>query len=631
MSPSASPVRPFFLLTVSLWLISSFLPVRAQTYPGLDPARISEIATCLPPRPAGLGAPITDRSYWGDPVTVARCGGTARRAAGLLDQTLPPWNDDAYLEYTRKGQRPGGEKMIRDRHGWLVPLVLAECLEDHGRYLGKLNEVLEAYANEPTWTLPAHDPRLGSFHRTDYDVDLGSSTFSHSLSEALYLLGDKIDPKVRADVDRALQERIYAPFEAAITGKSPKKCWWLKAQMNWNAVCLAGVVGAAEANIPDPATRAVFAAAGEMYSKNYSHSFSADGYDTEGVGYWGYGLGHYIILRSVLLNATGGKIDLFNDPKAAMMALFGIRCRIGEHAVAPFADCRFGTTPDAGIIAYSNDALQLGLDMPHYLDEKPGGDLPDYFIRADPVAKAPGREPVTVDPLRSYFADVGILDCRPPRNTDCHMGIGIKAAGNGAHSHNDIGSYEIAIGDDEPTGDPGGPKAYDSKTFGPERYHFKLLNSYGHPVPVVNGQLQIEAAHAHPKVLSYTAQGDVDSIAIDMTSAYAVPELTRLVRTMTFSRAGAGQVEITDQFDCSKPIPLEDALITHGKWEQLSPTSFLLSIGKAKLKAEVETPGGFTVKTEVISELGADPFTRIGLQLNSPAASTGVRFRFTPQ
>jgi hypothetical protein len=317
------------------------------------------------------------------------------------------------------------------------------------------------------------------------------------------------------------------------------------------------------------------------------------------MGYWGYGFGHFIILRAVLLNSTGGKLDLFQDPQSANMALFGVRCRIGEHAVAPFADCQFGVTPDTGLLAYSNESLQLGLNLPRYVDTKPGGELISVFIRPA-IGTNPKGAPIKIDPLRTFFEDVGILLCRPPQSGDCHMGIGIKAAGNGAHSHNDIGSYEIAIGDDEPTGDPGGPKVYNGETFGPKRYTYKILNSYGHPVPTVNGQLQIEAAKAHPKVLEFHFSDDTDSLKLDMTSAYAVTELSKLVRTMTFSRSGKGQVEIVDRFDCTKVVPLEEALITHGQWEQLDPSSFLLSIGNARLKVTVNVPGGFTLKTETI-------------------------------
>jgi hypothetical protein len=100
---------------------------------------------------------------------------------------------------------------------------------------------------------------------------------------------------------------------------------------------------------------------------------------------------------------------------------------------------------------------------------------------------------------------------------------------------------------------------------------------------------------------------------------------------MTFSRSGKGQVEIVDQFKCTKVIPLEEALITHGKWEQLDPASFLLSIGNAHLKVTVTVPGGFNLKTETIQELGAEPFTRLGLSLNAPSEETEVHIVFTPQ
>jgi hypothetical protein len=333
-------MRNSYILAVTL---ASFSLLGAQerqaagsTYLELDSNRTHEISSWLPAQPAGLGQPITDRTYWTDPVTIQRCSEIAKQAESYLKRELPPFDDNAYLEFSKNGQRPDGEKMLRSRSSFLAPLVLAECLENHGAYIPKINQVLQAYVDQPTWTLPAHDRDLGSYHKTHYDIDLGSSSFAFNLAESLYLLGDKVDPTVRQNCMTALQQRIFDPFQKAITEKDAKTCWWLKAKMNWNAVCLAGSIGAAEAIIPDPNERAVFAAAGEHYSKNYPHSYSADGYDTEGMGYWGYGFGHFIILRAVLLNSTGGKLDLFQDPQSANMALFGVRCRIGEHAVAPF-------------------------------------------------------------------------------------------------------------------------------------------------------------------------------------------------------------------------------------------------------------------------------------------------------
>lgn len=116
------------------------------------------------------------------------------RAESLLSSSFPAWDDVAYLDSSKRGQRVAGEKMISERHGWLLPLVMAECVENRARLLPLLTKVLPSYAEEPTWTLPAHDPHLTNFRREQYDVDLDASSFGHEIAEALFLHGDKVDP-----------------------------------------------------------------------------------------------------------------------------------------------------------------------------------------------------------------------------------------------------------------------------------------------------------------------------------------------------------------------------------------------------------------------------------------------------
>ena len=598
----------------------------------LVPKRIQQIASFLPDQPAGLGKPIDDRAYWTEPKRVAELHRFTGQAEKLLTTPFPAWNDDDYLDFTKTGSRQRGEKMMRARENWIPALVYAECLENKGRFLPLLNEVITANATDPTWTMPAGDGSLTSFRGTDYYVDLGASAFGYRLSETLYLIGDKIDAKVKELVLRRLEQRIFEPFRRTVATGKP--CGWLGSktrpeQNNWNPVCLSGVVGSALRVIPDKQERAFYVAAAEHYSDYYLNSFTKDGYCTEGAGYWGYGFGHYALLREEIVRATGGKLDLFADARVIPCILYGERIRIGPGAVPPFADCRFGTKIDQNLLAYCRDALALDLKAPPFSQHFGfAGSLGE--VDATPCATSAKASSELEDPLRSYFKDVGVLACRP--STDGGLGIGIKSGGNFSHSHNDIGSYEIAIGDEEPTGDPGGPMYYDKETFGKNRYEKKLLNSYGHPVPVIGGQLQITATKAKPVVLSTSFSPQRDEIVIDMAPAYTVASMQKLTRTMDYTRTGAGQVAITDEATFSSPTSFEDAIITHGDWKQIDPKTLSISMGKAKLIAKISSTADFSLKPETIQELGVT-FTRIGLIFSQPclAARIGLAFTQAPQ
>ena len=605
------------------------------TFRELDQKRIDEIEKMLPEGPAGFGKPYQDRAFWGNPKTLARIGKVVPTAEGLLKKEFPAWSDELYLEFSKCGKRPPGEAMMSTRSNWLSPLVLAECVENKGRFLPTINKILAEFVKEPTWVMPAHDRDLKNFHRTAYSIDLRSSTFAASLAEALYLLGDKVDPAVRRSVMDAIEQRVFSPLQATLeTGKGHG---WLGSksspvQNNWNAVCLGGAVGAARTILPDRHRRAVFVAAAEHYSIYYINSFKDDGYCDEGPGYWNYGFGSYVDLREILIDATGGKIDLFANPKIANCAIYGARIQLMDRFVPPFADCRFGSKIGSHLVAYCNQALHLGLSGYPEIASLGGNNLSSQFMTISPLAARNEDGQPAKNPIGNYsfFDKAGVLVCRPDAGSSCRLGVAIKAGGNSSHSHNDVGSFAVALGNEQPVGEPGGPYAYDDKTFGPERYRRKILNSFGHPVPVVGGQLQIDATKAKPVVTKTRFLSETDEITIDMKPSYQVPELIKLERSMRYSRKGAGFVVIEDEVEFSKPMDFEIALPTHGSWKKINPTTIQFASGKEKLTAVIKCAEEFEIIPEIIDEMGNPAFARLGVKLKKPVTKATVTVTLTP-
>ncbi len=624
-----------FLAAWILLLDLTLQATAASAWVELPPARIKAIAAMLSPQPAGFGRPCSDRAFWQSPATLDRCGTALTAANKLLGETFPPWSDDLYLDFSRTGQRPPGEKMLAARKAWLQPLVVAECLENRGRFLPLLNQVLHAFASEPTWTLPAHDGGLGSFHRENYFVDLGAAAFGADLAEALYLLDDRLDPVVQQEVRAALETRIFAPIRHSLaTGKGT---YWLGSrtapvQNNWNAVCLAGVVSAACAVLPDRADRALFIAAGEHYSRYFINSFDPDGYCLEGPGYWAFGFGHYAILRTAMLVATDGRLELFAHPKIKLIAAYGFRIQLANRLVPPFEDCRYGLPADPYVTAYCNQVFQFGIPGCATNSGVEHDRLDSLLMPVLPIAplRSPSAAAGDFPGDHSYFKHPGVLVCRPSPGTNQRFSAAIKAGGNGSHSHNDIGSFVISVADQILAGDPGGPFAYNNKVFGPGRFTYKILNSFGHPVPVVAGQLQSDATRLHPRVTSTHFGAGGEDISIDLQSAYPVPELRSLVRTMHYSRTGPGAVVIEDQVAFSRPMTFAEGLPTLGSVKRLDASTLELSLGGQAMDVTVETPDGFELTSERVEELGAPAFTRLGFQLLKPVRQATIKITFHP-
>lgn len=602
-------------------------PVKSnQPFVELDPSRIVELAVMLPEKARGFGAPCSDRSVWSALATNASFKKAVVTATRQLGNELPPWSDDLYLDYSRTGKRPAGEKMMGNRHGLIRQLVWAECIENQGRFMPDIEKMLLEYAQEPTWTLPAHDRNLSCFKGTAYSVDLASSAFGHELAQVLWLLGDKISAGTCAKVMGALEQRIFAPLrESFRTGKGNG---WLHAEMNWNPVCLSGGVGAALAVLPDRRDRALFAAAGEHYSRYYLAGFSPDGYLGEGMGYWNYGMSHFLLLREQLWQTTRGKVDLFADAKVRNAALYGINAEMVSGFYPAIADCRWGTKPSEEVLWYLSRALGLGLRRYEntYNPMNPS-DLVFAPMRIFPnslsAVKSAGiaREGLG---LRYFFEQAGVLVCRTAPDAGPPMGAALKGGHNDEpHNHNDVGSFTFVVGKEAFVADPGGPFVYSSKTFGKERYTaFKLFSSLGHDVPVVAGRAQIPGKLARAKILATKFSGTSDEISMDIASAYDAPELKKLVRTFVFDRRSE-TLKVSDDFEFNRPAAFEVALTTRAEWQQVAPDKIELRAGGERVVAEIQAPGGVTITSETIAE-DSPAFTRIGLKLKDPLASGKV-------
>ena len=614
----------FLLVASALAPVFAAAQTAALTYPELSQARRTAIAQMLPEKPAGFGVPCTNRAAWKPAAEYFQS--SIDRAATFIASPLPPWEDAAYLRYSRDGDRNEGQAMLGRHTGQLTPLVLAECTEWKGRFLHRITEQLDAISAEPSWTLAAHDPQLLNFHGTRNYVDLNAATLGHSVAEALYLLGDKIPAATRKRAMAALELHVFGPMRRAYAGQEKTYIEWLTVKHNWNAVCHNGVTDAALTILPKRADRALFAAAAEKWAPNYLDSFSDSGYDNEGIGYWVYGFSNFDELREHLWYSTHGKIDLYNNPHARKAALFGFQFAMLPGVYADFGDAHFGYQPDKTFLAVIDRTFGLGVfpdDLAILRSDRPeerAGTLaasvyaafPNKSQRHDADTSAAGLKGPRV-----WYPENGILVDRSAPNGD--LAITIKAGGNGNHSHNDVGSYSIGLKSTQIVGDPGGPSYYIADTFSPKRYTYRLLNSFGHPVPEVDGKLQLEATTVKPTVVSTNFTDQQDSIVMDITPAYDDPNLKKLLRTMQYSRA-SGSVDISDEFDLGSSADIVEPFPTHGAMKKIDDKTIQIDYQDAHIQIAIEAPGGFTLTEDKVDDMG-NPFNRIGAKIH--LASSG--------
>src|ERR1017187_1429523 len=350
------PRRVQLLLLSAVLIVSSFALRAAET---LDASRIREIAAWLPEQPSAFAWPITNRAAWDKLAASGAFNNTISGAEKFLSGPLPEVPDDLFLEYSKTGNRTHWQNAEFDRRGRIAKLTLAEAFENHGRFLPALEQVIAAVCAEKTWVMPAHDGSLKNFHGEEITPDLGATGLAAELAEADFVLGDKLSPATRRMIRDNIRRRVLEPFRAMIDGRQ-KETFWIRAPMNWNAVCVGNTVFVALALEPSRDDRAFFAAAGEHCIRFFLSGFTPDGYCAEGIGYWNYGFGHFILLTETLRQATGGKIDFLNDDKAIAAALFCRRSEILPGIFRSISDCAPGSKPSAQLTAYV--CRRLGLD-----------------------------------------------------------------------------------------------------------------------------------------------------------------------------------------------------------------------------------------------------------------------------
>ena len=323
-----------------------------------------------------------------------------------------------------------------------------------------------------------------------------------------------------------MKRRLLDPYHAMLTGERPPN-WWLTATNNWNAVCLAGVTGAGLVEIKSREERAMCIAAAETYSRHFLSGFSSDGYTVEGLGYWNYGFGHYVLLSQTIRQATDGKIDLLTLPEVREPAKFGARIQIINGISPAFADCLVNVKPIPALMYFLNHRFGLGLDDYKTINPKDTlGSLPEAMIYGFSNVKPEALRNENLIPgsgLRDWFDKAQVLITRPVPGSACHLGIAIKGGSNyGNHHHQDIGSYVVVGGERPVILDPG-REDYTARTFSSHRFDSKMLNSYGHPVPIVANALQGEGPQTQALVIHSDFSNSTDSLQFDMTAAYPVP------------------------------------------------------------------------------------------------------------
>ena len=634
-----SPGRAICAGLAVLYICAAFADGNVQpSHPGPDAARqarIEEIARHLPERPGSGTARISDRSTWGAFAALPGAAAYLKRGEQALSRVVAPIPDELYLEFSQNGNRSHYQDEDNARLQTLCDLVMAEILEDKGRFLPKIVEHLDMQCAMRSWVLPAHDRKLEAFNGSPF-VALLSSMRADFLATIVDLLDDRLPSETRSRVVGEIGRRVLRPY--LLASRDPKnatrlRAWWLNARNNWNSVCNCGAVCAALAVVPERRRRAEFVDSGERTAAYALEGYGDDGYCFEGMGYWNYGYRHYVRLGLAMRDSTGGFVDVFANPKTRTVMDYANNYRLTDRYVPVFADGG-GGLPDPLLCSQARRMIWPDFKFRETAPLPPkvswAGFSFAFFGKtgADAIAK----DDLSIAgelPLRNWFPSAQVLVSRIP---SARFAAGMKGGCNDElHNHNDVGSYTLVMGGEEVAGDPGG-EIYTARTFSKRRYESKVLNSYGHPVPVVGGELQPTGRKFAAKVLKTEFSEMRDTLVLDLTACYQVPSLRKLVRTFLFDR-GKRTFTVEDSVSFAEPTAFESPVVTYAGVSRDGgcPARLFLS-AKNGVSASVDAAvsgGEWEWKGESLENPGRKSPSRWTVALKKPVleASVSITFR----
>jgi len=621
----------------------------AALLPPLDPSRVNEIAAFLEGRNCSLAPLRKSQPVWNDLATAepAARERIISNAEKYLGEPVPVLTDKQYLESRQTDDHFGYPRRLEQRRERTTLFVLAEALENSGRFLRAINGEIAAICAERIWVSPRHDWNRLNFEGTRIDVDLVAAMTAWTLATADTILEEGLDPDVRQAIRGRIRQTVTGPYVGALRGLREEE-WWTRNPNNWNPVVHAGIIGAAlflgdEYSILE---QAEIIAGAEKNLEHYLKGFPVDGYCPEGIGYWRYGFGHYVLMAEVILVATRGQLSLYGSDHARLIACFPERFELSTqtHFYPPFADTRF-REPTAPWLSYLLDQrFGLGREAARVL--MPEGDFASGFfstflhawgviLNFQPKLAPPwtGSGTDTTFPhLRDWFEESQVLVSRLP-GSEKGLKFALKGGNNGvSHCHTDLGTFIVTVDDVPVLVDPG-VTDYGPGTFGPNRYQNQIMGSYGHPVPLVAGGWQGPGASFYSIMVEKEFTAEIDRMTLDLTKAYPVPSLKRLTRCFEYERIGGGKLIVIDQVEFDSPQLFGTALVTYGEFREEGDGVWIVSKDGASARVEIHAGGfPFRVTEEILrDESRIGKVRRLGINLLSLVEGAELQICIEPQ
>jgi len=549
--------------------------------PGLSTARISDL------RESNIGKAILESA-------VSESG------------AIPVTTYTQYREFQRTGDREPYQVPYFEKRRALTRAVLAAWLLGESNPLDRVNDLLWNICEETNWVVPAHEA-VG-------EIDLMAAETGADLAMTELLIGSRLPEEIRARIRNEVRRRIIDPYL-----DHGQRFWWNNGLNNWTGVCAGSIGQVLFVFESDPERQARgIALVIDQLDRFIARAFEEDGASSEGIGYWNYGLSHFVIFAEMLASRTKGEIDLLAGDKMRKIAAYPAVVALGKHAFASFSDSK----EQGSVLPFLAARLSQRTGHKELLvqasdtsaDGRLGWALCNLLWYGD-------RSATGFVLNNAILPKAGVAKC-VATVTGKPVVLIAKAGSNAEqHNHNDVGSFILRVGETTFLCDPGAG-LYDAAYFSSTRYENIFASSFGHSVPRIGGQQQLPDCDYRGS-LQVAEDG---TIQIDFEQAYGLPDLTGLRRTVALRKDGS--VILTDEFRFTgNGREMEEAFLTWHDVQTDGPVARLIS-NEGELVMRAET-GTFTVeRLEEACKANKKKGILRRLSITYPATSS-LRVRFT--
>ncbi len=578
-------------------------------------------------------------------------------AEAFLDYDWPTLTATLFLNFYETGSNTAYHQAYFTRLKALETLLYAEILEGQGRFIRDIANGVWALCEQTTWANPAHlnveFPGAGLPSPEQPIVALVAAEAAALLATTEYFFGanlDEINPMFRQRMRYEVNRQLLEPF------LNRTDYWWMAYEKpftnNWspwitsNYLLCALVFHESDEALAEHVSKAL-----DVLDR-FINVYPDDGGCEEGPAYWDHAGGRMLDCLRLLYQATGGKIDIYDEPLIREMGNFMWYASINPPWYVNFADAFAKYTPEPGILfrygkAVGSENLKafaakmprkpfLTRNRPEYVFLR---QLPNIFVRKELESYNKPFEPspfIVLDDLETVYIR---------ESTDTASGFYLAAKGGynaESHNHNDVGNFIVFL-DGEPLLVDTGVGTYTSKTFSEQRYEIWSMQSSYHNLPDINKQAQPHMIQWRSDSFESTNTLEEARVNMEITSAYP-PEanLETYSRHFRFQRA-AGRILLKEDLrfrsgtSGSKRNEVDFHFMTHHIPSQGSSpgTLYLTHPDTGKRRAMVSYPADLDVLVTEISledprmeDSWGDTLYRITLNHIFPAGGRERAFEF---